>query len=63
MIKIPHRTIAHTEIQVYKTFYNENIILKLRNMAHITHTQKEPCEMQCSEYTVHSNDTLNGRHR
>jgi len=50
MIKIPHRTIAHTEIQVYNTFYNENI-LKLRNMAHIIHTQKEPCEMQCREYT------------
>jgi hypothetical protein len=51
MIKIPYRTITHTEIKVYNTFYTENIILKLRNMAHIIHTQKESYEMQCLDYT------------
>jgi len=46
MIKIPNRAITHTEIKVCNTFYTENIILKLRIMAHIIHTQKESCEMQ-----------------
>jgi hypothetical protein len=46
MIKIPDRAITHTEIKVCNTFCTENIILKLRIMAHIIHTQKESCEMQ-----------------
>ena len=47
MIKIPHRTITHTQIKVCNTFYTKHIILKLRNTANIIHTQKESREMQC----------------